>query len=125
LTEAEKFNKDRVRLLAEFDRAKAGGDKNGQILAERRLGEMARNLADSFKIGDSFFAGQAERGSLEAYQAEIRAKFGEGSLTLQERLAAAQEKQLRVSEQSLEEAKALREVLAGQGPPPAQFILPN
>jgi hypothetical protein len=125
LTEAEKFNKDRSRLLAELEKAKGGGDKNGQILAERRLGEMARNLADSFKIGDSFFAGQAEKGSLEAYQAEMRAQFGDGSLSLQERLASAQEKQLRVSEQSLDEAKALREVLAGQGPPPAQFILPN
>jgi hypothetical protein len=124
LTDAEKFTKDRIRLTADLAKAQAGGDKAGQLIAERQLGEMARRLADSFKIGDSFWAGQAEKGSQEAYAAEMRAKFGDGTLTLQERMAAAQEKQVRLAEQTLEEQKAARAILAGQGPPPAEFLIP-
>jgi hypothetical protein len=67
-----------------------GQDRNKAAQAlNRRAGKLIQDLLSQNQVGDSFIAGRAERGSAAAIETVLRNRFSDRGMEVQERIAAA------------------------------------
>lgn len=87
-TEFEKLTDQADKARAAFNLAQGKGDQGAMDVANRQIGMLGLLLANKGRIGDSFFAARADRGSVEEYQARMRDRFGDAGRSIEDLVEA-------------------------------------
>jgi hypothetical protein len=101
-TDWEKLQKQAEAAGAAFDQGIINADENAVDVAARQMGQIGLQIANMGRIGDSFFAQRADRGSVEDYQAKMRDRFGDANRSIEDLLEAGQKEAKAQSDAQIE-----------------------